>query len=619
MSDLPLASEFPTRSRDDWLALVEQTLKGASIDTLVSRTADGIEIQPLYTEADASVVPAGMPAAPWRIAQAIADGDPKSANAAILAELEAGATGIVLRVASSPAAPGIQIWTLDHLAAALKDVRLDAIPLRLDAGGRGAELAVLLAAHVERAGLDATALTGSLGIDPLAALAEGGTSPAGLDDATALAAKAQAAAPNMQAMTVATQPYHLGGASEAQELAAALATGVAYLRGLEAAGMALDEAARSIRVVLTADADVFLTIAKFRAWRALMGRVLQACGLGGAPPPCDAETAARMLTRRDPWVNMLRATAATFAAATGGAETITVAPFTAALGQPDGFARRIARNAQVILQKESHIARVADAGAGAWYLEDLTARLAEAAWARFQEIEAAGSMGAALESGMVQNMIAETREARGRAIARRKQAVTGVSEFPNLAEKPVATKGKAAGTKVDTETAADWAGLLDLARAGKAPAFATTGGTTCEALATHRLAAPFEALRDAADAAPERPKIFLARLGTPSDFTARLTFARNLFEAGGIETLAGGDNDFDTSVTPIACICSSDKVYGEAGAAAAKALKAAGASRVYLAGRPDEALTAAGVDAYIYQGCDVVECLEDLHSHLGVT
>jgi methylmalonyl-CoA mutase len=159
---------------------------------------------------------------------------------------------------------------------------------------------------------------------------------------------------------------------------------------------------------------------------------------------------------------------------------------------------------------------------------------------------------------------------------------------------------------------------MALARDGAMPAFATTGGTLCEALEPARLAAPFEALRDAADGAGERPRIVLARLGGPSDFTARATFAQNFFEAGGIEAVTGGD-DFDLDGATVACLCSSDAVYAEKAAEAAQALKAAGATRVYLAGRPDEALSAAGIDGFIFAGCDVIECFEDLHSHLGVT
>ncbi len=173
---------------------------------------------------------------------------------------------------------------------------------------------------------------------------------------------------------------------------------LAYLRALEAEGAALDVARRMIFFRLSADADQFLTIAKFRALRKLWTRVEDACGLTPEPAFVSAETAWRMMARRDPHVNILRATIAAFAAALGGADAITVLPFTAALGLPDRFARRIARNTQLVLLEESHLAKVADPAAGSGALEDLTDQLCHAAWGLFRDIEAAGGIAAALAS-----------------------------------------------------------------------------------------------------------------------------------------------------------------------------------------------------------------------------
>ena len=193
--------------------------------------------------------------------------------------------------------------------------------------------------------------------------------------------------------------YHEAGASEAQELAAVLATGVAYLRALEAHGHSLERARDALSFLLVADADEFLTVAKLRALRRLWARVEQACGLEPKPIRLHAETAWRMTTRRDPWVNMLRTTVAAFSAGIGGADAITVLPFTAALGLPDAFARRIARNTQLILLDESNLARVADPAAGAGGFEALTDALCEKAWALFQEIEREGGILESLTGG----------------------------------------------------------------------------------------------------------------------------------------------------------------------------------------------------------------------------
>jgi methylmalonyl-CoA mutase len=298
---------------------------------------------------------------------------------------------------------------------------------------------------------------------------------------------------------------HNAGGSEAQELAFALASAVTYLRALEAGGIALDAARRMIYFRLAADADQFMSIAKFRAIRKLWARVEQACGLAPAPAYVAAETAWRMMTRRDPYVNILRSTVAVVAAGFGGADAITVLPFTAALGLSDAFARRIARNTQLVLLEESHLAKVSDPAAGSGGIEDLTGQLCTAAWTLFQEIEAAGGADAALSQGLIQRKVTATRAEREKNVARRRDALTGTSEFPNIHEAAVH--------------------VLDVAPRP------STGTRSPLALPRIRLAEPFEALRDASDrmlaAQGARPKIFLANLGKLSDFTARTLFARN--------------------------------------------------------------------------------------------
>jgi methylmalonyl-CoA mutase len=388
---------------------------------------------------------------------------------------------------------------------------------------------------------------------------------------------------------------HNAGGSEAQELAFAIASGVQYLRALQANGVALDAARRMIYFRLSADADEFMTIAKFRAVRKLWARIEEACGLDFQPAHVAAETAWRMLTRRDPYVNMLRNTVAVAAAGLGGADSITVLPHTAPLGLPDAFARRMARNTQLILLEESNLAKVADPVAGSGAVEDMTARLAAAAWTLFQEIEAAGGAWAALERGLIQEKIAAVRTQREQAVARRKDTLTGTSDFPNLSETPTT--------------------VLDVA-----PVTAPKEGAVAirtEALPRIRLAEPFERLREASDRilaqTGARPQIFLANLGKLSDFTTRATFAKNFFEAGGIEAVT---NDgfasldemaaaFKASSAKLACLCSSDRRYEAEAAEAARALS--GAAHVYLAGRPrvhEAALTAAGIGTFIFVGCD---------------
>jgi methylmalonyl-CoA mutase len=381
-------------------------------------------------------------------------------------------------------------------------------------------------------------------------------------------------------------------------LAFVLSTALAYLRALEAEGVSLDAARRMIFFRLSADADQFLTIAKFRSLRKLWARIEAACELAPEPAFVSAETAWRMMARRDPHVNILRATIAVFAAALGGANGITVLPFTSALGLPDRFARRIARNTQLVLLEESHLGKVTDPAAGSGVVEELTDQLCRAAWVLFQEIEAAGGIAAALAGGLIQQRVADVRAKRAAAVARRQDALTGVSIFPNVAE---------AEATVDLP----------------APARRALAG----GLQPIRLAEPFEALRDASDrllaTTGARPKIFLATLGTQAEFTARAIFAKNFFEVGGIEAVGGETIElralaaaFKASGAVLVCLCSSDKVYEKQAAEAALALKGVDARHIYLAGRPREqetALKAAGVQSFVYEGCDALATLQTAH------
>jgi len=361
---------------------------------------------------------------------------------------------------------------------------------------------------------------------------------------------------------------------------------------------------------LSADADQFLTMAKFRALRLLWARVEQSCELTSQPLFIAADTAWRMLTQRDPDVNMLRATIAAFSAGLGGANSINVLPHTLALGLPDAFARRVARNTQLVLLEESNLDKVSDPAAGSGGIETLTRQLCEAAWAQFQNIESAGGPFAALERNIIQTKVAAVRDARDVNIAKRKDVLTGASEFPNLHEKTPAVLDAKPVTALSPEEIV----------------------IRFDAIAPIRLAAPFETLRDLSDrllkTSGKRPAIFLANLGTAADFTARATFAKSFFETGGIEAIdTEGFSDpaalaaaFKSSGAALVCLCSSDKVYAVGAEAAARALHDAGAKHIYLAGRPGEleaALRTAGVGEFIFAGGDALAMLKTAYKRLG--
>jgi methylmalonyl-CoA mutase len=326
--------------------------------------------------------------------------DPAVTREALLADLENGATSVWLHLGET----GVPVAALGQV---LRGVHLELAPVVLDAGAYTQEAANALLGLIIERGQAADAL-GNLGADPLGAQARTGgplDEPA-LDQAAALAVRCAREFPGLRAITIDATPYHDAGGGDADELGAAVAAGVAYLRALTDAGLSVDEAFGQIEFRLAVNADQFASIAKLRAARRLWARVAEVCGPsekdhGGRAARLHAVTSSAMMTRRDPWVNMLRTTVAAFAAGTGGADAVTVQPFDARLGLPDGFARRIARNTQTLLLEESSLARVVDPAGGSWYAERLTAEIAQAAWDRFIEIEKAGGLAAAVESGLV--------------------------------------------------------------------------------------------------------------------------------------------------------------------------------------------------------------------------
>ncbi|MGE0213621.1 MAG: methylmalonyl-CoA mutase family protein, partial [Parvibaculaceae bacterium] len=350
----------------------------------------------------------------------------------------------------------------------------------------------------------------------------------------------------------------------------------------------------------------------------LWARILEAMDVEARPAVVHVETAWRMLSRRDPHVNLLRAATAAFSCLVGGADSVTVLPHTAAIGEADGFARRMARNILMLLTEESGVGRVADPAAGSGYVEALTRSLAEKAWADFQEIEREGGLSASLGSGAVQRRIAEAAARRNAAIATRKIPLTGVSEFPNLNEPPLTPspsppEGRVAASGVE-ERSSDRGGQKK-------------GEGDIAPLSQHRLSEPFERLRDAADAfagrTGARPAVYLATLGSLAEHGARAAWIENLLAAGGIGATRGPAtaDGFSTSGASIACLCGSDAAYEAGAVAAVRALKEAGASEVLLAGRPREqeaVLKASGLDGLLHAGQDVLAALERLHAALGI-
>ena len=618
-----LAGGFPAANFDVWRAMVDKALKGADFDKrLVSKTADGIRIEPLYTRRDeragsGSELPGVAPFTRgtkvaragfgWDIRTLHIEADAVAANKAILDDLAGGVNSIALQIGGIGLAP-----TKEALGTALKDVMLDVCPIALLAGDQTFDAATALGAVWAERGIAPDKRQGMFCADPLGRLALTGRLLEPLDTALARAvalAKSSAKSPGVTVFLADGVPYHNAGASEAQELAFMLASLVAYLRACEAGGIAPKEALLKFVVSLAADDDQFATIAKLRAGRRLVWRVADACGAGEAVANIQfgAPTSYRMMAKRDPWTNILRTTIACTAAALGGANAICVLPFTFALGKSDPFARRVARNIQIVAQEESHLGRVTDPSGGSWFVEQLTENLATKAWDIFQDIEARGGMAAALTSGYAQEEIRKTAQVRAHAIATGRMELTGVSAFSILGD--------------DGIKAEPWGEA-----GGEAAVPATEPPVTVIALWPQRLAAPFELLRDAADKAGGY-KVFLASMGEIAEHNVRTTWVKNYLAAGGIATLisegyksaADAAAAFKSSGATAACICSSDAVNAALAEDTARALKSAGAKLILMAGRPGDkeaALKAAGVDQFLFAGNDAVAVLSALQARV---
>ncbi|HJQ03368.1 MAG TPA: methylmalonyl-CoA mutase subunit beta [Jatrophihabitans sp.] len=601
-ASLALAAGLPVAGRDDWRALVAAVLAKSGVpvadpnapeDALAHAGYDGFEILPLYTAEDRPAGwEAGAPGHPpfvrgarpsgaggWDVRQRHADPDPELTNRAVLADLANGVSSLWLVLGDGGLA-------VSDLATALAGVQLDLAPIVLDAGDQTLSAAAELFKLADS--LPVGELRGGLGADPIGWAARTGTAP---DLTTAVrAAELAADYPELVPITVDATVYHDAGGSDSTELAISMAAGVGYLRALTEAGHGLADAFASLEFRYAVTANQFDSIIKLRAARMLWDRIGELSGpsSGRRGQRQHAVTSAAMFSRRDPWVNILRATVGCFAAAVGGAEAITVIPFDSALGLPDELGRRIARNTQSVLHDESSLARVSDPAGGSYYVEAGTEQLAEAAWQKFTELERDGGLPAA--SGALAERLAQDWQRRQQDLAHRRVRLIGVTEYASLDEQPLTR------------------------RPSPTPA---AGG-----LPRHRYAEPFEALRDRSDellaSRGSRPRIFLAALGPAAAHAARAGFVRNLAQVGGIEPVlgTGGPDElaaaFTASGAAVGCLCSTDHNYAEQAGPVVAALRAAGARQVWLAGRPDIAAEL-GVDAAVYQGCDVLASLHALY------
>ncbi|MGF1613516.1 MAG: methylmalonyl-CoA mutase family protein [Gammaproteobacteria bacterium] len=704
--DGPTFGEFSAATYDQWRKAAESALKGAPFDKrLLTQTYEGITLQPLYWQQDIQGLPhlgslpgfspyvrstsvLGHQGEPWAVAQEMPYSTPAALNAALQADLPRGQTAVNLvldpatrKGLDADAAPaddigrrGVSISSLEDLGTALDRIDLEETPIFIHTGAMGLPIAALLMALVRKQAKSTERLRGCLGIDPLGSLATEGTLPGSLerayDEAAHLTAWTIAHAPLLQTMSVVGHPYHDAGASATQELAFALASGVDYLRALQARDLAVDDVAPRMRFALSIGGNVFMEVAKLRAARLLWAKIVAAFGGNSKAQKLSihARTSACNKTLYDPYVNMLRTTTEAFAGVVGGCNSLHVSPYDEVARAPNEFSRRIARNTHTILREECNIPRSIDPAGGSWYVEWLTDAVAKEAWRLFQEVEKQGGLFAALSAGFPQQQIAAVAAKRGTNAAHRRDVCVGTNMYANMSDRPLEpttidsqalTRERSAALATYRETVdPDWkqAALDKLTKAGpdavvEAAIHAATGGATLgdlwatleaadqpapriDALCIQRGAVPFEQLRDAAKTFAERtgsaPRAFLANLGPIPQHKARADFSRGFLEVGGFDVI--GNDGFPDAITaanaaiesgaPIVVICSTDNTYPEFVPPLTQRIREAKPKTVILlAGYPADhidAFQAAGVDDFIHLRANCYQLLASLQKKLGV-
>lgn len=664
----PPLTDFPKPSYDEWRAEAETQLQGVPFEKkLVTQTYEGIAVQPIYNDADIEDVPylASLPGfapylrgnhaagQPWAICQALPYSDAHQFNQALRHDLARGQTAISMRLAApnqADAPAGLVIERLADFATALAEIDLEATPIFINPGPSAEATFAMLRALLQERQLSPERLRGGLEIDPLGWLAEQGSYPTSLDGAYTVMGRliewATKNAPQFSMLTVHGQPYSNGGGHAVQELAFVMATAIAYLRAMIERGLAVEQVAPRMRVALTTGSNYFMSIAKLRAARLVWAKIVKAFGGDEAAQAMTLHAVSSRWNKTvyDPHVNLLRATTEAFSAAVGGCDSLHVDSFDAPIRPADGFSRRIARNTQLILQAEANLPNVIDPAGGSWYVESLTDGLARQAWSLLQAVERQGGMAQALQTGFPQAQVAETARQRQHDLATRKAVLIGSNKYANLSEKPLPpSKSEDVGdapqpskTVAAVDDSHKRAALAALKQAEPHDHFdrmveAVQAGATMnelldllpepspvsiEPIKPQRAAAPFEALRAAAEAhqaqTGHRPTVFLAALGPIPQHKARVDFATDFFHVGGFEVVYEGG--FDTvdgaaqaaqaSGSPVVVICSTDARYPDLVPPLTQALKSAQPSlTVLVAGYPKahvEAFRQAGVDEFIH-------------------
>ncbi len=655
---------FPEATREAWREAADKLLKGAPFDkVLKTKTPEGFLLEPIYDRQDTDCLDhiGSMPGTPayvrglksegfrkkrWLIAQEIEEHAIEDYNKALKSDLSRGMTAVSI----NPVAPNhikeklfrtcLCLQTLGDLEKAFDGIDLANVPLRFNSYASGKALAAMLDAMKKP-------LNGSLGMDPIGELAAcGKVTFDSILDAVHTADWIYENHPGMNPITIHTEVCHEAGGSAVEELAFFLSSAVEYIDRLTKAGIALDTALNKMEVSFALGGKFFMEIAKLRAARILWKNLCDAYGKLECAPNLHIHVGTAFMNKTiyDPYVNMLRTTTEALSGVLGMADSVTVEPFNSTYDFPNGFARRIARNTQIILSEESHLDEVIDPAGGSYLIETLTNYLTGEAWNLFREMEADGGVINALQTGTLQNRIAGIRSDRDKNLNIRKDVLVGINMYTNPDENPVTAPWDSPDWKCQgcrSKKSGIKPGSTDIATLSKAfkdgltleEALELTDNgdmMTVEPLESYRLAKGFEDLRTRVMEYEGDKRVFLMNMGGVKQHKARADFSRGFFQVAGFDVIdnkgfatvedavkAAGENG-----APVVVICSTDDTYPELVPPIMEGLKKNNPDIVtVLAGYPKDQIEqhkASGIDEFIHVRANAMQILSTIATRTGV-
>lgn len=617
-----LFDDFPPVSTDAWEAIIEKDLKGAPYDKkLIWRTYEGFNVNPYYRAEDLEKIshmgtlPGEFPFLrgnkkdnnQWHIRQNIDARDVEKANAKALDVLMKGVTSLGFEVEDDSMLSPVEFKKL------LNDICLESIELNFISGHASSKIVDLLKEEIKEKKIPTESITGSVDFDPIGFLTLKGNVCKSLahsfDKSKQLIDKTKDL-PAFRAITIHGDYFKNSGSGIVQELAFSLAAGVEYLTQLTERELSVDEIAQKLKFNFAASNVYFMEIAKLRAARLLWSKIVESYGVKDKEKVkmyIHSVTARWNKTIYDPYVNMLRTTTEGMAAALGGTDSLTIEPFNTVFDIPSEFSERIARNQQNLLNEESYFSKIADPSAGSYYIEQLTASIAEHAWNLFLEIQEEGGYVEAFKKGIIQKAIKETAAKRNKNIATRRDNLLGVNQFPNFTE------------SIDKEVDTSVFEPIDL----------STENAIAETLKPYRGSQPFEFLRYKTDKyakANGRPKVFMFTYGHLAMRKARAQFSCNFFACAGFEVKDNnGFKTVDEGIqaaldykADIVVICSSDDEYAQIAPEINEKLK--GKAIVVVAGAPKcmDELKEKGVENFIHIKSNLLETLQYYQKALNI-